>query len=1194
MPRKSPKKAEKLGSFPRHTEMTFSARLAEWINSIVEKEGLPFGRAEVEIKEPGKPQRADITLYRSPTSYKALCVIECKHPYENVYSATVIEQASSYARNFPAPYFATCNGRTLAWFDAKEQTITGGCMKSFSLAARLQLISDISNKARLEIQEGLRNFLFELYEHVYHQKTISLIEVNEFFILLLQTTIEQLFGYYIELVEKRVRQDQKFFRRVQDWFVVQGWTFTFQKQDFEIIARQTSYILINKIILYSALQQHWKNLDKLSVGKDVKRGGKLAYHLEGYFRDVLKVDYQTIFSTDELELGFPEDEHAVEVIRSLIENINRFNLAKLGYEIIGILFERLIPRAERHKLGQYFTPAEVVDLMLMCCSLQATDTVLDPAVGAGTFLVRAYQYKFLQTFMTTHEDILEHLWGCDIDPFPAHLAAINLAIRGLDSLANFPRILHRDFFRLTPDTLSFSRPLLTNTEDEFWMLEPDIPHQCEQAKSFDIIVGNPPYTRQEFLGDLMPVETYKGDLIQQVFLLPDGTQLPPFSKRAGLHAYFFVHAYKFLREGGRLAFVTSTSWLTADYGRDLQNFLLSHFKILTIMESDKESWFPELYVDNCIVVLEKCSGKAHLNDRQNNIVRFVRFRTPLVPTIVLPAEDEQSQRQRFNNLQRFVNYLFGVDQLVIQENIYIYPKRQGDLLNEGLDLNKDQYIGSRWNKFTLAPTIWQKLTNQAANRLIPLAHLADLQCGIRTGANDFFYLTEEEIHLHNIESEFWGVGSEHAFVPNVVMKSPVESETVFLDPNKLKLRALLFHAPPGTLAKTKAWSYIEAGERQGIHERSTFMSRSDKQKRFGWYDLGDVPKATILWPELSGARYKKKVFCSITPIIVNGKFYAVYPYNPRLQNLLVAVLNSTIVDFLSELESTFYGGRTGAPSELPLHQAKKLLVPDIRQFTPDQIKRIEDAFEHYKIRPIRPLWQEYGTANEEMLTLDTIAPDLREIDAIVMGEVLGLTEQEQLLIYQTLLTLSIQRTNKARDARKQQSSRIKRDLDEEAFISTVLHHASDNIEQVRHLYQSMLVNRETTVIEVISSTEKAFRGIPLLYEGLWGYELQLGPTTIAYPSSAYGEALYRQTWALIRMPQITMPVQINTMVSETSALKTALEHLIKTVDIHTSNILDLKDRRKISARLWAEIRQQITNPSENVHTAFWSHQEEIG
>ena len=132
----------------------------------------------------------------------------------------------------------------------------------------------------------------------------------------------------------------------------------------------------------------------------------------------------------------------------MINVIRKYDFSKLGYDIIGRIFERLIPQDERHNLGQYFTSPDVVDLILNLCLQHEDDKILDPSCGAGTFLVRAYQHKKLMNQRLEHEKILETLWGTDIAKFPAHLATINLAINDLSVDKNYPNILQEDFFAL--------------------------------------------------------------------------------------------------------------------------------------------------------------------------------------------------------------------------------------------------------------------------------------------------------------------------------------------------------------------------------------------------------------------------------------------------------------------------------------------------------------------------------------------------------------------------------------------------------------------------------------------------------------------------------------------------------------------------------------------------------------------------
>jgi len=121
--------------------------------------------------------------------------------------------------------------------------------------------------------------------------------------------------------------------------------------------------------------------------------------------------------------------------------LKRYDFSSLGFDVIGRIFERLIPESERHNLGQYFTDPDIVDLILQFCIKNEKDKVFDPSCGAGTFLVRAYQYKKLMNQTLTHEKILDTIWGNDIAKFPAHLSIINLAINNLSVEKNYPKIM---------------------------------------------------------------------------------------------------------------------------------------------------------------------------------------------------------------------------------------------------------------------------------------------------------------------------------------------------------------------------------------------------------------------------------------------------------------------------------------------------------------------------------------------------------------------------------------------------------------------------------------------------------------------------------------------------------------------------------------------------------------------------------
>src|SRR4051794_23156603 len=83
--------------------------------------------------------------------------------------------------------------------------------------------------------------------------------------------------------------------------------------------------------------------------------------------------------------------------------------------------DRALEPAERRRLGQHYTPAPVADLIVAACVREPGARVLDPACGAGAFLVRAADRL---AWLGGHGRLL----GLELDPGAAALA--RQALRG--------------------------------------------------------------------------------------------------------------------------------------------------------------------------------------------------------------------------------------------------------------------------------------------------------------------------------------------------------------------------------------------------------------------------------------------------------------------------------------------------------------------------------------------------------------------------------------------------------------------------------------------------------------------------------------------------------------------------------------------------------------------------------------------
>ena len=74
---------------------------------------------------------------------------------------------------------------------------------------------------------------------------------------------------------------------------------------------------------------------------------------------------------------------------------------------------------------------------------------------------------------------------------------------------------------------------------------------------FDVVVGNPPYIRQELLSAYKPwLETH----------------YEVFHGMADLYVYFYELGVRLLKPGGLLCFVVTNKWMKAGYGEPLRRF----------------------------------------------------------------------------------------------------------------------------------------------------------------------------------------------------------------------------------------------------------------------------------------------------------------------------------------------------------------------------------------------------------------------------------------------------------------------------------------------------------------------------------------------------------------------------------------------------------------------------------------------
>ncbi|MGC8942452.1 MAG: Eco57I restriction-modification methylase domain-containing protein, partial [Sulfurihydrogenibium sp.] len=147
--------------------------------------------------------------------------------------------------------------------------------------------------------------------------------------------------------------------------------------------------------------------------------------------------------------------------------------------------------------------------------------------------------------------------------------------------------------------LTILQTIGSKTQKDYFLWELDFIEVFSQKGGFDIVIGNPPYVRQELIAP--PLENknnytddkwreikkaYKEKLIQSV----ENTWNVPIKidRKSDLYVYFYYQGLSLLRPGGVFTFINSNSWLDVGYGAGLQEFLLKNMKPLFIFDNLKK------------------------------------------------------------------------------------------------------------------------------------------------------------------------------------------------------------------------------------------------------------------------------------------------------------------------------------------------------------------------------------------------------------------------------------------------------------------------------------------------------------------------------------------------------------------------------------------------------------------------------
>jgi type I restriction-modification system DNA methylase subunit len=227
-------------------------------------------------------------------------------------------------------------------------------------------------------------------------------------------------------------------------------------------------------------------------------------------------------------------------------------------------------------------------------------TICDPACGSGAFLNQALEFLIEEhqyidelqaklfgdalVLSDMENSILENnLFGVDLNEESVEIAKLSLWLR----TAQPNRKLNDLNGNIKCGNSLIDDVIIAGDKAFNW--QKAFPKVFENG-GFDIVIGNPPYVRQELLGS-----------VQKNFF--STKYLESFNYSADLYVYFYNLSILILKKEGLLGFITPNKWMERKYGFELREYLKS-FEIIQIINYGELKIFEDASTEPEITIIK--------------------------------------------------------------------------------------------------------------------------------------------------------------------------------------------------------------------------------------------------------------------------------------------------------------------------------------------------------------------------------------------------------------------------------------------------------------------------------------------------------------------------------------------------------------------------------------------------------------
>ena len=355
----------------------------------------------------------------------------------------------------------------------------------------------------------------------------------------------------------------------------------------QALAQEMMSILFCKI--YDEIETAPKDLPAFRAAAD-ESSAKIAKRIKEVF-SLVKHEYSDVFEANEI-ISLDS-----ESLKYVVGELQNYQVTKATRDAIGEAFEVFIGPAVRGEEGQFFTPRNVVQMMVKLLDPKPGETIIDPACGSGGFLIVA----------------LEHIWSqLEVDAKHKGWTASQLERKQLDIASRCMRGIDKDSF-LTKVSKAYMAIIGDGRGGVFCedsLAEPS--RWKEQAKDkielgkFDVVLTNPPFGSKIKVTGTHKLDQY---ILARKWKAPGakGTDWEPTTAHQldqSPQILFVERCIQLLKPKGRLAIVLPESIFGMPIYGYVVKWLFDNFALRAFISLPEEVFQPYTHAKTCVVILQ--------------------------------------------------------------------------------------------------------------------------------------------------------------------------------------------------------------------------------------------------------------------------------------------------------------------------------------------------------------------------------------------------------------------------------------------------------------------------------------------------------------------------------------------------------------------------------------------------------------